>query len=118
MRTREAVLYEADEQRRAALVSRRRVAHVAGEAVTTEVIPVGTFHPAEPMNQKANLQRLAPDLVRQLAARAGGRELFLASPAAAHLNAYAGGFAGDEAIDAAARELGLPAAELASRIPR
>jgi len=118
MRTREAVLFAADDQRRAALASRRRVARVAGEPVRTEVIPVGTFHAAEPMNQKANLQRLAPDLVRQLAARTGGRERFLASPAAALLNAYAGGFAGDEALDAAARELGLSAAELASRIPR
>lgn len=117
-RTREAALYADEAQRREATASRRAVARVAGERVTTAVIPVGHFWPAEPVNQKANLQRMAPDLVRQLAARYGGRDAFLASPAAARLNAYAGGFAGDEALQDAARELGIPAAELAARIPR
>jgi len=117
-RTREAALYADEAQRREALASRRAVAHAAGERVTTAVTPVNRFWPAEPVNQKANLQRMAPDLVRQLGARFGGREAFLASPAAAQLNAYAGGFAGEEALQAAARELGVPAAELAARIPR
>jgi len=94
------------------------VARAAGERVITAVVPVGRFWAAEPMNQKANLQRIAPDLVRQLGARFGGRDVFLASAAAARLNAYAGGFAGDEALEEAARELGVPATELAARIPR
>ncbi len=118
LRTREAVLYGDDAQRRQALDSRRRVAHAAGEPVLTGVLPVGQFWPAEPWNQKGNLQREAPDLVRQLAARYGGRDAFLASTAAARLNAYAGGFAGKEALAAAAAELGIPAAELAARLPR
>jgi peptide-methionine (S)-S-oxide reductase len=117
MRTREAVLFADDGQRGEALASRRRVAHAAGDRVTTEVVPVGRFWVAETYNQKANLQRRAPDLVRRLSARYGGREAFLGSAAAAKLNAYAGGFAGDEALQAAAAELGVPAAELAARIP-
>jgi hypothetical protein len=118
LRTREAVLYSDDAQRKEALASRRRVAHAAGEPVSTGVLPVGRFWAAEGYNQKANLQRMAPDLVRQLAARAGGREAFLASTAAARLNAYAGGFAGREALEAAAADLGVPADELAARLPR
>jgi len=118
LRTREAVLYADDEQRRAGLASRRVVALAAGEPVTTSVLPLGRFWPAEAVNQKANLQRTAPDLVRQLASRTGGRDAFLASTAATRLDAYAGGFAGDEALAEAARELGVPAAELAARIPR
>ena len=118
VRTREAALYADEAQRREASASRRAVAHAAGERVITAVVPVGRFWPAEPVNQKANLQRMAPDLVRQLAARHGGREAFLASPAAARLNAYVGGFAGDEAVEEAARELGVPTAALRARLPR
>ncbi len=117
MRTREAVLYADEAQRRAGLASRHAVARAAGEPLSTGVLPLGHFWPAERINQKANLQRLAPALVRDLSARAGGREAFLASPAAAHLNAYAGGFAGEEALAAAAEELGIAAAELRRRIP-
>lgn len=116
-RTREAAFYADESQRHEAFCSRRAVARAAGERVTTAVAPVRRFWPAERVNQKANLQRLAPDLVRQLAARYGGREVFLASSAATRLNAYAGGFAGEEALEAAARELGVPASELAARIP-
>jgi peptide-methionine (S)-S-oxide reductase len=118
LRTREAVLYTDEAQRRQALASRLQVARAAGEPVSTEVIPVGRFWAAEATNQKANLQRMAPDLVRQLAARYGGREKFLASAAAARLNAYVGGFAGEEAVAAAAAELGVPTGELLSRLPR
>jgi peptide-methionine (S)-S-oxide reductase len=116
-RTREAALYADEGQRREALASRRAVARAAGERVTTAVVPVGRFWAAETVNQKAHLQRIAPDLVRQLAARHGGRDAFLGSPAASRLNAYAGGFAGEEALQAAARELGVPTAELSARIP-
>lgn len=118
LRTREAVLYADDGQRREALASRRIVARAAGEPVSTGVLPVGRFWPAEAVNQKANLQRRAPDLVRQLAPRHGGRDAFLASSVAAGLNAYAGGFAGEEALREAAAELGVPVAELAARLPR
>ena len=117
-RTSEAALVAGEEQRRLAVASRRRVACAAGEAVNTRVEPVGRFWVAESSNQKANLQRRAPELVEELAARFGGRDAFLASTAAAKLNAYAGGFAGEEALDDAARELGLPASELKARIRR
>jgi hypothetical protein len=110
------VLYADESQRRAGLVSREAVARAAGERVSTGVLPRGRFWPAEPKHQKANLQRLAPDLVRQLAAHAGRREAFLASTAATHLNAYAGGFAGEEALQSAAAELGVTAAELRARL--
>jgi peptide-methionine (S)-S-oxide reductase len=116
VRTREAALYVGAAQERAARASRRRVARAAGEPVTTAVEPLGRFWPAEAYNQKANLQRLAPDLVRQLAARFGGRDGFLASTAAARLNAYAGGLAGEDALRDAARELQIPVEELEAKI--
>lgn len=118
MRTREAVLYADDAQRRAGLASRQAVARAAGEPLSTGVEPIGRFWPAEAVNQKANLQRLAPGLVWELSTRAGGRDAFLASTAAAHLNAYAGGFAGEDAIAAAAEELGVAPVDLTARLPR
>jgi peptide methionine sulfoxide reductase MsrA len=115
-RTREAALYDGEGQRRLALASRRAVARRAGERVGTAVLPVGRFWPAEEMHQKAHLQRLAPGLVAELATRHGGLDSFLASTAAARLNAYLGGFAGETALAEAAAELDLDPAELRRRL--
>ena len=117
-RTREAVLFTDESQRRAAVASRRAVARAAGEPVVDEVIPERRFWAAPSMHQKANLQRMAPELVRDLARRYGSLDTFLASPAAAWLNAYAGGFGGEQALRAASAELGIPVDKLAHHFPR
>ena len=118
LRTREAVLCKLDGQRRAALASRRAVAHRAGEAVATEVLSEGRFWVAPEIHQKANLRRVAPELVRELARRYGSERAFLASPAAAELNAYAAGFGGEEVLRRASAGLGIPAERLARHFPR
>lgn len=115
-RTREAVLWLDDEQRRAALASRRAVARRAGEPIGSAVLPAGRFWPAERMHQKFHLQRLAPGLVAELAPRFGGLDALLASTAAARLNAHLGGFPAPGAIDDAAAELGLAPEELRRRL--
>ena len=117
-RVRSAVLYDGDAQREPALRSRRAVARAAGEPATTAVAALGVFWPAEAPHQKAHLQRLAPALVDELALAHGGREAFLASRAAARLNAWLGGFGGDAALAAAAAELGLEPLELRRRLRR
>jgi peptide-methionine (S)-S-oxide reductase len=117
-RTREAALYAGGAQCRLALASRRALARRSGERVSTAVEPLGRFWPAEPMHQKAHLQRLAPSLVAELAPSHGGVDALLATTAAARLNAWLGGFAGDEAVDEAAGELGLDAGELRRRLGR
>jgi peptide methionine sulfoxide reductase MsrA len=117
-RTREAALYAGEGQRRLALDSRRAVARRTGERVSSAVLPLGSFWPAEEMHQKSHLQRLAPGLVAELATRHGGLDAFLASTAAARLNSYLGGFAGETALAEAAAELGLNPAELRRRLAR
>jgi peptide-methionine (S)-S-oxide reductase len=115
-RVREAVLVGGDEQRRLALASRRQVARREGQPLSTQVLPLGTFWPAEPMHQKFNLQRAAPRLVDEQADGHGGRLAFLASPLAARLNAYAGGFAGERTLREAAAALGTTPEALRRRL--
>ena len=115
-RTRTAVLPTDEAQRVAAEDSKRRVGRATGERLDTEILPGATFWPAERMHQKFNLQRAHPELVRELAEAAGGLDAFLASTAAARLNAYVSGFASDEALEAAARELGWQVEDLRRRL--
>ena len=115
-RTREAVLWADGEQRRLALASRRDAARREGEPVSTAVLPLGRFWPAEPMHQKFHLQRLAPRLVEEAAPSFGGLDALLATTAAARLNAWLGGFRNEAAIDEAAFELGLDPATLRARL--
>ena len=87
LRTREAVLYAGEAQRARGLASRRAVARAAGERVSTAVVPVGRFWPAEPVNQKAATCSASRPTSCTSSPRAdGGRDAFLASAAAAHLN--------------------------------
>ena len=117
-RTREAALWADEEQHRLALASRRAVARRAGERVGTAVRPLERFWPAESMHQKFHLQRLAPGLVAELAPRFGGVDALLATPGAARLNAWLGGFGDDASLARAAAELGLDPVELRRRLRR
>ncbi len=103
-RTRTAVFPRGEEQRREAEVSKRRLRREIGERIPTEILAGAAFWPAERMHQKFHLQRVRPELVRELAA--GDVGAFLVTTAAARLNAYVSGFAGEDALAAAARELG------------
>lgn len=94
-----------------------------GEHVYTRILPEGAFWPAERMHQKFDLQRVYPDLVRELAAGSvdgndaandGGDPVntFLASPAATRLNAYVSGFRHPHLLVEAGSELGWTVEDL------
>ncbi len=87
-------------------------------AVYVDLLPDADFWPAERLHQKFHLQRAHADLVGELAAGFADLDAFLASTAAARLNAYVSGFAGEEALEEAAGDLGLGAAELRARFRR
>ncbi len=113
-RTRTAVLPVGERQQAAAEASKRRVRRESGERIYTEILPEASFWPAERMHQKFNLQRVHSDFVRELAS--DDIDSFLASTAAARLNAYVSGFADDAAVEDAARELVWDAETLRRRL--
>ncbi len=114
-RTRTAVFPRGEQQRRAAEASKRRLRRKIGERIPTEILENADFWPAERLHQKFHLQRVHPELVRELAGDSG-IEAFLATTAAARLNAWVSGFADEEALDEAARELGWNAEALRRRL--
>ncbi len=86
-----------------------------GERIPTEILPDADFWPAERMHQKFHLQRVHPDLVRELA-NSSDVDVFLATTVAARLNAWISGFAEDDALEEAARELGWEVEALKRRL--
>jgi hypothetical protein len=76
------------------------------DRVYAEILPDADFWPASSRHQKFQLQRGHRELVEELAGGSSGLDAFLASTAAARLNAYVTGFAGEEALAEAAEELG------------
>ena len=113
MRT--AVLARGERQLAVAEASKRRLRRRSGERVSTEIVADGSFWPAERLHQKFNLQRVHPELVRELAA-GSDLDAFLASTAAARLNAYVSGFADETALEEAARQVGWEAEDLRRRL--
>lgn len=114
-RTRTALLPRGHRQSAAARESKRRVRRAAGEK-HTEVLDGAAFWPAEPMHQKFELQRVHRELFDELALGSGGAEAFLASTAAARLNAFVSGFAGERALAEAAEALGWEVDDLRRRL--
>lgn len=103
-RVRSVVVTRGERQLATAQAAKRRLRRHSGEPVYTEIVPDGTFWPAERMHQKFDLQRVHPELVESLAAGAD-LDAFLASTAAARLNAYVQGFADRSVLDEVAREV-------------
>ena len=114
-RTRTALLPRGERQLAVARASEREVRRAAGEK-HTEILADAAFWPAERMHQKFDLQRAHRELFDELAETSGGVEAFLASTAAARLNAFVSGFAGDSALEEAAEELGWEVDELRRRL--
>lgn len=115
-RVRTAVLVSSEAERLAAERWRAELARINRTRITTTVQRFTSFTPAEPLHQKFYLQRSRRALVDELATRFPTREAFLASTAAARLNAALIGLAGSEAIEDAARRLGVDAEALARRL--
>lgn len=111
------VVFPRDEAQRAtAERSKRDLRRRTGEPVAAGVVPDAVFWPAERLHQKFHLQRRFPELVVELAESPTGVDAFLATTAAARLNAYVSGF-GDEAdLAEAATELGWDVDELRQRL--
>ncbi len=93
--------------------SRERWRRALGSRVHVDLLPGAEFWPAERLHQKFHLQRVHPDLVDELARGFPDLDAFLASTAAARLNAVV---AGDPALAEAARELGWSVSELRRRL--
>lgn len=115
-RTRTAVFPRDEVQRSAARAAKKQLRRRIGDQVTTEIAPEATFWPAERLHQKFHLQRVHRELVAELAENFADVDAFLATTAAARLNAYVSGFAGEEGLSEAADELGWPVEELRQRL--
>jgi len=113
-RTRAAVLTRGEVQQAIFEAAKRERERRTGDPVYVDAVPEGDFYPAERLHQKFYLQKARPDLVRELAR--GDVDQFFASTAAARLNAYLKGMAGEDALAEAARELGWDVEELRTRL--
>lgn len=94
---RSAILYETEEERIAAEVSKARIESERGR-VTTDIEPLERFHRAEDYHQKY-LLRQRHDLIDALIVVHGDDTAMVDSTAAARINGWLGGFgdAGDVA---------------------
>lgn len=113
-RTSTAVLTRGESQRAIVEAAKRERERRTGEPVYVDVVPEGAFYPAERLHQKFYLQKSRPGLVEELAQ--GDVDRFLASTAAARLNAYLKGMAGEDALAEAAKELGWEVEKLRTRL--
>lgn len=113
-RTSSAVLTRGEAQQAIVEAAKRERERRTGEPVYVDVVPEGSFYPAERLHQKFYLQKSRPELVRELAR--GDIDGFLGSTAAARLNAYLKGMAGEDALADAAEELGWDVEKLRARL--
>jgi len=113
-RTNAAVITRGEAQRAIVEAAKRERERRTGDPVYVEVLPDAAFYPAERLHQKFYLQKARPELLRELAQ--GDVEEFLSSTAAARLNAYLKGMAGEEALAEAAREVGWDVETLRARL--
>lgn len=97
-----------DEQRRVAEASAGRIALQRGRAITTELVPLTTFWPAEDYHQKYALRSEHP-LVDNVRALFASEAAFRDSELAAKLNAYCAGDLSRQGLDAALAEIGYAA---------
>ena len=108
-----AVYYGNEEQKRLALKTRERAAERAGQPVTTDVLPLGTFYRAEDYHQKYRL-RCRRDLLREFKAMYPTEADFVNSTAAARVNGFLGGNGSPALLEKEIESYGLSPAGAAS----
>lgn len=97
------IFYHNDEQKALAEESKNNIQAGLGRQVYTEIVPAGTFYPAEDYHQKYYLRGI-PRLEAELEAKYPDITEFSLSTAVARANGYAGGFGTPEVLR---EELGL-----------
>ena len=84
------IFFHSDEQKRIAEETKAQVEARKGRKVYTEIVPAGTFYPAEDYHQKYYLRRY-DRLVKELTGLYPGNGNFTKSTAASKINGYLGG---------------------------
>ncbi len=113
------LFYAGAAQQQAAEASAAAIGAERGASITTEVVPLGEFWPAEDYHQKYAL-RGEPQLARQVLALGDGEAAFRDSPVAAKLNAWCAGDLSRDDLAPQLRELGFElvgAGELRQLVP-
>jgi peptide-methionine (S)-S-oxide reductase len=100
------VFYQGEEQRKAAMASREKVAARIKGPVYTEVVPASTFYPAEAYHQKYGL-RSERELMSEFRSFYPDDGQFAASTAAARVNGYVSGEGTTKELEAEIDSLGL-----------
>jgi peptide-methionine (S)-S-oxide reductase len=101
------VFYHDEAQRELAVKTKEQQEGKKG-AIFTEIVPAGTFYPAEAYHQKYWLRGSA--LMREFAAMYPDGDGFVASTAAARVNGYLGGNGTCEQLQEELKDLGLSSA--------
>jgi peptide-methionine (S)-S-oxide reductase len=102
------VFYQDDGQKKLALETRDREAKKRKQAITTEILPLGTVYVAEDYHQKYRL-RQRTELMREFQAMYPDAKRFLTSTAAARVNGYLAGQGTEAALRKDIDRLGLSA---------
>jgi hypothetical protein len=101
-----AIFYHDEEQRRLAVRTRDRESERIRRRIHAEILPAGTFYPAEGYHQKFAL-RGNPVLAQEMRAIYPKDSDFVASTAAARLNGYVAGYGSLHQLDSEMDGLGL-----------
>ncbi len=101
-----AVYFHNNEQESAALESKAALEEKLGAAVTTEIVSLEIFYPAEDYHQKYYLQA-RPELAGELLDYYPDFSDFVDSTTAARLNGYIGGYGDPESLNEEVDSFGL-----------
>jgi len=87
-----AVFYHTGEEKRIAYEEKAQRERTLRSQLFTEILPAGTFYPAEGYHQKYYVRSI-PALMKEIQALFPSDEEFVASPLVMRMNSYLGGYA-------------------------